>query len=112
VSLPPEVEAKLEDLRRGFIRSLEAEVTRLDLTVEELLAARDTRAADAERARFREITHRLTGSAAMYGLPAIAAWARAVGQACQAGATLELRAAIRELTDLVRAAAAEAAEAP
>jgi HPt (histidine-containing phosphotransfer) domain-containing protein len=97
MSLGPDYEAKLAELRAAFRAQLPQIKAQLDEA-----AAGLTAAAIDERARMSQLAHRLAGNGALFGFPEITEWGRRTERLCRGNAPVEqLVAATRDFDAVV-----------
>jgi hypothetical protein len=92
----PEVEARLAALRDGYVSSLPELLAEFDDAV-----AVAGEPADEARLRAREIAHRLSGTGALFGLPALTLWGKATERIAVDGPLEQLEAAAATLRALI-----------
>jgi hypothetical protein len=94
-------DARLKELRLAFVESLDELSSRFDMAVERLALSADLSSSQVERARLGEIAHKLAGTGALYGYPALTAWGRWAQKLAHVGNVDELRNAALTFRELV-----------
>ena len=96
-----EFDDRVRELRVSFVQSLRELAMRFQGSAARLETAREPEVTQIERARMRDIAHRLSGSGALFGLDQITAWGRATEKLAQHGSIPALRRAGADLVELV-----------
>jgi len=96
MSLGPEFEARVAELRAEF----RAELPRIKAQLDEAVAGLASAGA-AERARLGNLAHRLAGNGALFGFPEVTEWGRRTEKLCRTEAPVELLVAATRDFDAV-----------
>ena len=92
-----DLDAKLAELRESYVSTLGEQLSRFRACVARLESAREPDEALRERALLRDIAHRTSGTAALYGMAALSQWGRGAERLCLQGSIADLHEVLAAL---------------